>query len=49
MKNRQSIVAVTMSKLDVDIIDICRETGLNESDVFQAVAEYTREQEKKQG
>lgn len=47
-KNRQSIVAVTMSKLGAEMADICGKTGLNESDVFQAVAEYTREQEQKQ-
>jgi len=45
VKNRQSIVAVTMSKFGAEMADICQETGLNESDVFQAVAEYTREQE----
>lgn len=48
VKNRKSIVAVTMSKLDVGMEDICKETGLNQSDVFQAIAEYTREQEKMQ-
>lgn len=48
VKNRQSIVAVTMSKLGAEMADICQETGLNESDVFQAVAEYTREQEQTQ-
>ena len=48
VKNRQSIVAVTMSKLGAEMADICGETGLNESDVFQAIAEYTREQEQKQ-
>ena len=48
VKNRQSIVAVTMSKLGAEMADICQETGLNESDVFQAVAEYTREQEQPQ-
>lgn len=47
-KNQQGIVAVTMSKLNVEIEDICKETGLNESDVFQAVAEYKREQEQNQ-
>lgn len=48
VKNRKSIVAVTMSKLDVEIEDICKETGLNQSDVLQAVADYAREEEKNQ-
>lgn len=48
VKNRQSIVAVTMSKLDAEIEDICKETGLNQSDIFQAIAEYSREQEQKE-
>ena len=34
-----------MSKLGAEMADICKETGLNESDVFQAIAEYSREQE----
>lgn len=48
IKNRQGIVAVTMSKLGAEIEDICKETGLNQSDIFQAIAEYSREQEQKE-
>ncbi|MDD4389256.1 MAG: hypothetical protein PHW03_00475 [Eubacteriales bacterium] len=48
VKNREKIVAVTMCRLDVDPKDICKDTGLSEADVFQAVAEYKREQEQTQ-
>lgn len=44
-KNRQSIMAVAMCMVDADIEVICEKTGLSEADVFQAVADYKREQE----
>ena len=47
-KERQKVAAVTMCQLDVDINEICERTGLNESDVFQAVADYKREQEQRE-
>lgn len=44
-KNRQSIMAVAMCMVDIDIAVICEKTGLSEADVFQAAADYKREQE----
>lgn len=44
-KQRQKIEAVTMCRLDIDPEKICEMTGLSKADVFQAVADYTREQE----
>lgn len=44
-KQRRKIEAVTMCRLDIEMEEICRMTGLGEADVFQAVADYKREQE----
>ena len=45
IKNRESIMVAAMFKAGTDLGDICEYTGLKESFVLQAVAEYTREQE----
>lgn len=45
VKNRQSIAAVTMFQLNRDLGEICDQTGLNQSEVFQAIADYKEEQE----
>lgn len=44
-KNRQSIEAVALAKIDIAMEDICSHTGLAAADVFQALADYEREQE----
>lgn len=48
IKNRESIMVAAMFKAGTDLGDICQYTGLKESFVLQAVAEYAREQEQKQ-
>lgn len=44
VKNRQSIAAVTMFRLDRDLGEICDQTGLSQAEVFQAIADYKQEQ-----
>lgn len=48
VKNRQIIMTVAMFQLDMDLAEICEKTGLAQADVFQAVTDYKREQERKQ-
>lgn len=48
VKNRQSIAAVTMFQLNRDLGEICEQTGLSQSEVFQAIADYKQEQEQEQ-
>lgn len=44
-KNRQGIMAVALCKADIGMEEICQQTGPSEADVFQAIADYKREQE----
>lgn len=45
-KNRQQSLAAMLYELGTSIQDIMGQTGLSESDVFQAIAEHKREQER---
>lgn len=48
-KHRQQMMAVGMAQvMDIDIKEICERTGLSEADVFQAVADYKRQEEREQ-
>ena len=48
-KKRQQIMAVGMAQvMNIDIKEICERTGLSEADVFQAVADYKRQEEQEQ-
>ncbi|NLV87567.1 MAG: hypothetical protein GX025_10205 [Clostridiales bacterium] len=45
IKNREGIMVAAMFKAGTDLGDICQYTGLKESFVLQAVADYKEEQE----
>lgn len=46
-KNYQQGLAAILNELGTNIQDICEQTGLRESDVYQAIAEHKREQERR--